>query len=147
MEALIPPTLEDAINTVVDQLDAASIEHVKNPTTRPGSTHFFGGMALRNMWVHPAGSPLAAHFKTRFGLGCADDVSAIVLKGVWAKVRGTPFDPDAEATYYHDFWRKQGRSPIDGALLDVPIPPRDRYKASWFDRLVLAFRRPQPVRG
>lgn len=130
----IPLTLEAAIDSVVDQLDPESLKIVKDPTSKPGQTHFFGGMAIRNMWLHPVGSPLLQHFKTRFGLGCADDASGMILSGVWAKVRGQVYDADKDAEHYHAFWKRQGRSSLDQHLLSSE-PPRDRFKGTFLDRM------------
>jgi hypothetical protein len=148
----IPATLEDAIDSLYSSLSAGDIAHIRSPENTPGAIHHFGGMALRNAWnlwgARPGVSTvLCDHFKTRFGLGCADDMSSMILKGLWAKVRGEAYDPDGDAAYYHDFWRRQGRDgltqevtgpplPEDRGFSRAPIPPRDRYRRTFLDRVV-----------
>jgi hypothetical protein len=148
----IPATLEDAIDTLVAALAEEDKAYILSPESTPGAIHHFGGMALRNTWnlwgARPGVSTiLCDHFKTRFGLGCADDMSGMILKGLWARLRGDAYDADADAAYYHAFWRRQGRDaltqevtgppapPEDRGFLRAPVPPRDRYRHTFLDRV------------
>lgn len=127
MRSGIPATLEEAIDKVIAGMDPASVEFVLNPDSTPGSVHFFTGMSLRNEWGLWADSVLAQHFKTRFGLGHADDMSGMILQGVWNKVRGVPYDIDADVIRYRRFWLQQGINPLtqqpDTTLTIRPAKP------------------------
>jgi hypothetical protein len=143
----IPETLEAAVDSLYASLAEDEKAYMRTSESTPGQQHMWGGMALRNRWGLWRDSVLARHFKDRFGLGCADDMSAMILKSLWAKVRGAEYEANADAAYYHAFWKRQGRSPITGAaigppappedrgFLRPPIPPRDRYKRTVFDKM------------
>ena len=111
-KTFIPSTLEAAIEVSVSGMDAESVAFIKKPDSSPASQHFFAGMAMRNQWELWGDSVLAQHFKERFGLGHADDMSGIILAGIWAAVRGEPFDPEVKAEHYRQFWVRQGIDPL-----------------------------------
>lgn len=105
-----PETLEEAIDHV-----AATVTPEQKAGIRPGAPrdyHFFGGMAIRNglgLWQD---TPLARHFKTRFGLGHADDMSGLIMDGAWAKLGGEAFDLEKEVAYYKTYWQRAGIDPL-----------------------------------
>jgi len=88
----VPSTLNEAINSIVDTLDQKDKDFIKQ--NEPSSVHFTIGMYLRNNWdLWEKDSPLVLDVKQRFGLwGHGDDVSGLILEGVWAKVNGIDVD-------------------------------------------------------
>lgn len=142
-----PDTLEDAIDVLIASMASDEIAHIRDPASHSGEQHMWAGMSLRNRWkLWHDDSVLGQHFRTRFGLGCGDDMSAMILEGVWCKARGTPYDADKHALYFHDFWQRQRRDPITQAELPPPpprgprpskpsLPPRGRYQDSVLDRV------------
>jgi hypothetical protein len=150
MTDTIPATLEDAIDAVIAGMDDDSLTFVRSGDSTPGSQHHFAGMGLRNKWGLWHDSVLAKHFKARFGLGHADDMSGMILAGVWAKVRGEPYDAQEDATHYHKFWARNGRDSLSQALLPArpkplftlsdPALPAPNRRTLW-DRFAGLFRR------
>lgn len=147
----IPETLEAAIDSLYASLSEDEKTHIRTADSAPGQHHMFGGMAMRNTWnlwgARPeASTVLCDHFKSRFGLGCADDMSGMILKGLWDKVCGEAYDPNVDAAHYHEFWRRQGLDaltqervgppgpPSDNGFLRAPVPPRGRYDRNPVDR-------------
>lgn len=146
----IPETLEAAIDSLYASLAEDDKTYMRTPESTPGKEHMWAGRNLRNAWNLWGARPevstvLCDHFKARFGLGCADDMSGMILAGLWARVRGEAYDPDADAAHYHEFWRKQGRNaltlnqdgppppPADRGFLRAPVPPRGRYRRTWIE--------------
>jgi hypothetical protein len=109
----IPATLEDGDRQPLLASREATRPISARPRARPApfTTSAAWRSATWNLWGARPGvsTVLCDHFKTRFGLGCADDMSSMILKGLWAKVRGEAYEADADAAYYHAFWRRQGR--------------------------------------
>lgn len=108
----IPATLEAAVDTIVSSIDEDTRAFILNPANNAGAAHMGGGMAMRNQWGLWHDSVLAQHFKTRFGLGHADDMSAIILEAAFAKVREQPHDVDAQVERYKSHWRRMGVDPL-----------------------------------
>lgn len=123
----IPTTLEEGIDALVAELDASEIEHIRARADEGEQHHMFLGMSIRNAWVHPKGSPLAAHFRVVYELGCSDDISTMILKGLWAKVRGDAYDARKDAARYREFWRRQGVDPV--TLMVSPRRLWSRFRA------------------
>lgn len=112
-----PPTFEEAVEFIVLNLN----EDEKDGLRKDGAKgmHFGPCMAMRNGWnlwgVGPEKSrTLHEHFVERFRLGCADDMSGMIMAGVIAQLRGETLDLDAEVKRYHDHW---ARYEIDPATM------------------------------
>lgn len=118
-----PTTLEQAIDAVFNSLDAAEIEFIKTEGT--DSVHHGFGTALRNGWsLWDDNAPLTQHFRKRFELGHADDMSGLILAGVEARVKGETYEPFFDVERYKAFWRDGGVDP----LTHEELPGRDHQE-------------------
>lgn len=125
LPALIPDSYDSAIDALVAALDTEERAHILARKDEGASHHMFLGMAIRNAWVHPEGSPLTAYFVQSYGLGCPDDISTMLLRGLWAKVRGDAYDERErrnDARHYQEFWARQGVDPITLQVVESPLP-------------------------
>lgn len=105
-----PETLEAAIKICISYMSDDDFDFVEQ--NGAVAAHHGFGTALRNEWGLWHDSTLAKHFKTRFGLGHADDMSGLILQGIDAAVKQEDFDANASAAHYIEFWRKQGIDPL-----------------------------------
>jgi hypothetical protein len=105
-----PETLESAITLILQYLNDKDLAFIETEGA-PAAHHGFG-MALRNEWGLWHDSPLNQHFKARFGLGHADDMSDLILQGVDASVKDVEFDPAPHVERYKLHWRKAGIDPL-----------------------------------
>lgn len=108
-----PRTLEDAITVVWEAIadDAEAMESIKRHYT---FLHHSVGRLIRNAWLWNPEHPLNEHFRTRFGLGHADDMSGMILQGLHMQVNGFVFNPDKVADHYKAFWLKENTDPLSG---------------------------------
>lgn len=106
----IPQTINEAIDVIVSSLEKDDIDFIKSNDS--ASVHFTFGRALRNNWkLWAEESPIKNDFKKRFHLfGHADDISSIILIGVWAKVEGKDVDISLEqkANEFDAYWLNTG---------------------------------------
>lgn len=112
----IPTTFEDAVSQLASGLDQDERDFILSNSSS-ASIHFGGGMATRNAWnlwgTQPGVSTeLRDEFISRFKLGHADDMSALLLSALWADVRNEFFDRDGEIARYHNHWKAQGVDPV-----------------------------------
>lgn len=122
-----PKTLDQAVQRLLRTLTPEDQHYIEN--SEPEEAHFGLGMLLRNLWVHPPGSPLRDYFITTHGLGHPDDISAIVLAALWAGARGQEFDVARAVQSHKDFWATQGCDPVTGELIATAHP-----EVSWVKR-------------
>lgn len=100
-----PSTLEEAVDCLYKSIDAKEMDEIKRQNLKLYSMHFGLGTTIRNMWLwdNPKEGntkKLAEHFRKRFGLGHADDMSGLILYGVDSKIAGIdPIYDDLVATY------------------------------------------------
>lgn len=117
-----PLTLESAISVIEANLDGVERDYIrKNGVV---GLHHGAGTVLRNTWLwdNPAEGriqPLAQHFRDRFGLGHADDMSGMILSGVHARVIKAEFSPEVHAKKYREYWKKQNCDPMTGEPVAV----------------------------
>ncbi len=84
----IPATIDEAVDLLFNNLYEEDIEFIK--TNDRYCVHHGIGRDIRNQWkLWEESSPLVKDFKNKYNLfGHADDVSGIILMGLWAKVLG-----------------------------------------------------------
>lgn len=118
-EKFVPLTVDEAIDFIVNSLSDEEVNTIKS--SESSECHFTTGMYLRNTWhMWDTTNPLSLDFQKRFKLfGHGDDVSGIILTGVWAKVNGKDVDEELnkEADHYRKHWKKQGLDPLTGEKL------------------------------
>ncbi len=109
LEFYHPRTLEECF-TALDEwsLKTAKTEFAKMPEeTAMGRTHMGLGMAIRNGWgLWDQKSVLARHFKERFGLTHADDMSGVILTSYHRYLNKKPLKLEEQAQYYLDWWKE-----------------------------------------
>ena len=82
--------------------------------------HHSGGMAMRNSFgLWDQNSPLHQDMLRRFGICHADDMSGMISKAADAILTNHPYDAEADAAYYRNFWLNQG---IDPATMEIVGP-------------------------
>ena len=113
-EDFVPSTIDEAINYLFENLSEEDKDFIKcNPNE---GCHFTVGMNLRNNWsLWEENTPIKNDFKKRFNLfGHGDDMSGIILKGLFNKVKGFPLNLEEEAEKYRQHWLKFGLDPETG---------------------------------
>jgi hypothetical protein len=115
-EDKVPMTVDEAVKLIVDGLTDA--EKASIAQHDPATLHFSLGMYLRNNWsMWERDTPLSQDFQQRFKLyGHGDDISGMILKSVWATVRGDDVaaTQQKEAEFYREHWQAQGLDPATG---------------------------------
>jgi hypothetical protein len=107
----VPANLDDAIQIIYDGLTPQDIADIKEFDS--GASHFGFGMYLRNNWsLWVRDTVLVRWFAENYKIVHADDISGIVLSGVWAKVRGDAFEPQKIAESFHAHWERMGYDPM-----------------------------------
>jgi hypothetical protein len=108
----IPKTLEEAVNSLFNSIDKNDIKAIEKEKLTFSSLHHSLGRQIRNDWSLWGNSILSKHFKDRFGLGHADDMSGIILKMLDCKYFNQDFGLAKEVEFYHSYWVKQGIDPL-----------------------------------
>jgi hypothetical protein len=111
-----PTTVDKAIDRIVGGLTEVERTFVRGNTS--STIHFTTGMSLRNEWgLWKETSAIKRDFQKRFRLfGHADDISGLILEGVWASVNGKDV-PAALTTIAESFrkhWTKLKINPETG---------------------------------
>lgn len=106
-----PETLEEAVDRIIDACDEKDLQSIKEGL-EPNHLHFGLGMSLRNGWNLWHNSVLAQWFKTYLGLGHADDMSAIILESVFAKVKNNYYDIFKTVSRFKKHWYTNFTDPL-----------------------------------
>lgn len=108
----IPSTLDDCIDSIYNQMTEDDREKLKHMSGYE-MLHFTTGMHLRNNWgLWERNSPLVKWFVKSYGISHGDDISGMILNGVWHRVRGTPFKPLEMAIRFRKHWENYGVDPV-----------------------------------
>lgn len=128
-----PRTIDEAIVRIVKSLTPSEVQYIKSNDQH--GMHFTVGMTMRNNWgFWKEDSPIKRDFKKRFNLfGHGDDLSGVILDGVWASVCGQDVNKILleTAEEFRKHWKKSGINPITGECGTVPEPrssPRPHAK-------------------
>jgi hypothetical protein len=134
MTTKIPETMEDAIDVMLIELAETARMQIKNGDfSSPAALHHGYGTALRNdfgLW--DAKSPLTQHFRTRFGLGHADDISDLLIEGMFAKIKGDVFDPEPLVERKKAQWAALKVDAMDQHPVNTPAPERGKPPFDWW---------------
>jgi len=121
-----PNNLDEAIDYVIAKFSPADLVYVRSPESSPVHVHGTIGLVLRNAWELWEPNPLTFWFVGNHGISNADDVSAVVLAGVWQKARGEVVDVTKIIADIKAHWAKLGIDPITGGkLLTVLATPEE----------------------
>lgn len=108
-----PNTLDEAVNLIVGNLSDTEVEFIKEDKSHGSTVHFSFGMSVRNGWgLWKKDSPLSKHFQDVWGLGHADDMSGMIIYGVYSVVRGETPMYQAESEKYKRHWKNYGIDPL-----------------------------------
>lgn len=106
----VPATLDEAIDTIIKTLRKKDIKYIQSQTA--DSVHFSTGMHLRNNWsLWDTTTPLSRDIQRKYDIwGHGDDISSLILDGVWAKVRGENIEAKLNKTVEEikSHWEKFG---------------------------------------
>ena len=115
-KSFIPKTIDEAIDCIVNSLHPEDIENIKKRES--GDYHFSIGMFLRNNWnMWDNATPMSIDFQNRFKLfGHGDDLSGVILEGVWAKVNNKDVNEvlTNTANGFRLHWINEGLDPVTG---------------------------------
>lgn len=130
-----PKTIAEAVAYLAEALSEES--RAALIARGPEYFHMTNGMAIRNgLGLWSPESPLVVSAKATYGVDHADDISGLILLGLYGEVSGEPVDLDAEAADYRAHWAdldtKEGPPPgftlmndqTPLAFPDRPIHPR-----------------------
>lgn len=82
-------------------------------TAGAGGLHAGFGAVVRNHWgLHDRTYPLSGHYRNRFGLGHADDMSHLILQNFVCWVRQERFSLEVEVSWLKKHWLDQGVDPL-----------------------------------
>ena len=81
------------------------------------------GLAIRNEWIRPEGSPLSANLRA-LGLEYPDDMSAVILSAVWNWVHGRRMDVRARVACIRA-WNWEMQRLAQSAPFGTPIRDPD----------------------
>lgn len=116
----IPDTLDDAISIIYQNLDPSEKDSLKK--YGHAAFHHGFGTSLRNGWgLWNKDSKLHQFFNREYELGHADDMSALILKGVEYKCRGEVYDPYHDVELFRKHWIAYGIDPLTQENLDNEI--------------------------
>ena len=101
-----PTTISQAVDMLVSLTPEDDKEHIRSNPDHSMS-HFFAGRIIRNSWgLWDKKSPIVQEALLTYGISHADDVSGLLFKWAFAKIRGEEFDPYELAKRYKDHWKK-----------------------------------------
>ena len=106
-----PTTLTEVVDMIIAGMSPESIEVVKQSPPE-NFHHGFGTDMRNNLGLWDTNRPISIWFQKHLELSHGDDLSGIIMKMTWAKVRNEFFDPFAEAERYHKHWRGFGIDPL-----------------------------------
>lgn len=108
----VPKDLDDCVEQLKATLTPNDIEFIKG--IKPCAVHFTMGRYLRNNWSLWEDNILTRWFKENLKLGCADDLSGIILDCLWADIKGQPREIEKIVKEAHEHWKRYGCDPITG---------------------------------
>lgn len=121
-EDFVPSTVDEAIKALVDGLDSKDRDFIEKHDS--AEVHFGFGMSMRNNWsLWEQDTPLSLDFQKRFKLfGHGDDLSGIILQGVWSTVQGENVDEilNETAERFRQHWNDCGVDPLTGEQVSDP---------------------------
>lgn len=99
----IPETLEEAVEILISK-NSFDIARLKKEDMV--KYHFSVGMNIRNAWgLWKEDSTLHGHFKERFGLFHADDMSGLIFHCFHKAINDKPWEAEEKAQYYLEYWK------------------------------------------
>ena len=117
-----PATIYEAIDEIVSTITAEQLEYIK--THDKYSLHHGFGTGLRNEWrLWDRSTPLVKWCESELKVGHVDDISGLILTGVWQKALGEPVDLASTIAGYHKHWLGLGLDPITQEPLNKPDQP------------------------
>jgi hypothetical protein len=123
-EDFVPATVDEAIKTLVESLNETDKEYIRNHDS--SEVHFGFGMNMRNNWsMWEKDTPLSLDFQKRFKLfGHGDDLSGLIIQGVWSTVQGENVEEilNETAERFRQHWITFGLDPETGK--EVSEPPK-----------------------
>ena len=123
----IPATVYEAIDEMVSTLTPEHIEYIK--THDRYSLHHGFGTGLRNEWkLWDRNSPLVKWCISELKIGHGDDISGLILTGIWQKASGQPVDLAPTIESFHQHWLKAGVDPVTQEPLNKPEQPDEPVK-------------------
>ena len=112
-----PTTLHEAVDSVIDQLTEKDIKFIKENSDN--TAHFGLGRFMHNEWgLWDKDAILPTYFRDAYKIWHADDMSGLILHGVWCKVRDVQTEYGKVVVRYHTHWKGYGLDPHTGEKID-----------------------------
>lgn len=103
----VPRDLDEAVDIIVAGLAPEDRRFFEERSTT--ALHHTGGRYIRNAWsLWDRETHLVQWFRANLRIGHADDISAVILSSVQARVIGVLFEPRGMVARFHEHWRKFG---------------------------------------
>ena len=103
MKDKIPETLEEAVLMLVAN-NKSQIKKLRKEDM--AKYHFSTGMNIRNAWgLWKEDSTLHIHFKEKYGLWHADDMSGLIFHCFHKAINKEAWEAEKQAAYYHEYWK------------------------------------------
>ncbi len=119
----VPATLDEAVDLMVSWMSPADkAAFAAQPANAIRFPHFTSGMAMRNDWGLWFGKTGISRWLRDHGVFHGDDQSQTVYHALWHRLNNRPFDIEAQARYYADWWKAAYGTLWDG----TPIPGYER---------------------
>ena len=110
----VPRTLSESVQMIVESLELEEIEYIKNSKSLIECHHTVGRYFRNNWSLWDKECPLPIHFREVHKIWHADDMSGLILYGVWCIVRNEKPDYENEIKRYHNYWKGYGLDPFTG---------------------------------
>lgn len=111
-----PTTVREAIDRIVAELEPSEKTFILE--NKSSAIHFTVGRTIRNEWLlWSKDSPIREDFVRRYKLfGHGDDLSGVILEGVWAAVHDKDVDETIKNTVerFRKHWVRSGVNPETG---------------------------------
>ncbi len=117
-----PQTIQQAIDAIIRDMTEDDKDALIQ--TGPEMFHMTAGRAIRNnlgLWDEHH-NPIVRDAEATYGVTHADDISGLILLGVYGAVSGEPVDLDQEAASYRQHWAEQDPKPVPAGFKLIPDP-------------------------
>jgi hypothetical protein len=112
----LDPVLNEELNLdwvladLVNGLSEEAVDAIKAMDSPKGmyGFHHGWGTGLRNGYGLWGDNPLTAWFRKELGVVHGDDISGIIMEGLWHKVHDVPYDPTPTVERFREHWARYG---------------------------------------
>lgn len=128
----VPATIKEAVEVLYVALAADEIKYIGEAPA--ASIHHTAGMAVRNDWsLWEKETPLKRDAVDTYKIAHADDLSALIMDWLWARVREEAFDPVEYCKRFDAHWNQFGMSALQsGGYHDDGRPMTEQEQREFY---------------